>query len=102
VKRGYHERAEDEDCRYCNQLSTQLPGIVVLIYARQRDGRADEDNRAKVRRQPADDSNDHCPPVLYAPPVAGFRRASCGSRRGVIILANARDSTPRAARRGAV
>ena len=66
-----------------------------------REGRADEDHRAKVRCQAAHNGDDQYPKVLFAPPLAGLRSGNCRSVWGVVIVTHGRESTPQAAPRGA-
>ena len=49
--------------------------------AHERDSRTDKDHRSEVRRQATDERNDQRPPVLLAPPPAGFRGGCCRSVR---------------------
>jgi len=62
--------------------------------AGQRDCRANQNHRADVRRQAADEPNDQRPPILLAPALNRLGSPTCRTARNVIIVTHARESTP--------
>jgi len=84
------EESDDPERKHDRRSVRSFRGVPT----QERDGQAGEDHHANVRRQPARDTDNQRPRVLFTPPIAPPRGGSRRSMRDPIIVAHGRESTP--------